>query len=279
MLKAFLDRHRFATFAVATLAWSWVCWLPVLHAIDGEVFKSPPGVLALFFAGAYGPSLWAIILAAYFDGRNGLRELFRRRLGTMAALRWSVLVLLAAPLLYGGALVLFAATGGTPGPANHGLWPWVPAIMLVSLFLGPLAEEFGWRGFAIRQFDLDREFTRANVLIGLLWAVWHAPLWWAATGTAISGMPLTPGHVALFIAAVLGSTWLYAWAWQRTGGSVLVAVMLHLGLNSGGTITAWLFPELPAAQKPHLYAAYVACVWLLVGLLWLVLRSRGRARG
>lgn len=55
--------------------------------------------------------------------------------------------------------------------------------------------------------------------------------------------------------------------------------MLHLGLNSGGTVAAWLFPELPASEKPHLYAAYVACVWLLVGLLWLVLRSRGRGRG
>ena len=187
MLKAVLARHRFATFAVATLAWSWACWLPVLHDIEGELFKSPPGVLALFFAGAYGPSLWGIVLAAYFDGRDGLRAV-RPRLARRS--RCAGFAGPARRRCLWRALALFAATGD-PGPPIMA-WPWLPVIMLVSR--RPLAEEFGWRGFAIRRFDLDREFTR-TVLIGLLWAVWHAPLWWAATGTAISGMPVTVGHV------------------------------------------------------------------------------------
>src|SRR5690606_4018227 len=180
MLKEFLARHRFATFSVVTLAFSWTCWLLVLPGIQADLFKSSPGTLALFFAGAYGPSLCAIVLSAYFDGMEGIRQLFRPRLGKLAALRWSMLAMLAGPLVYAAALALFSAMGGTPGAANHGLWAWVPVIVLVSLFLGPLAEELGWRGYALRQFDLDREFGKANVLLALVWAAWHAPLFWAA---------------------------------------------------------------------------------------------------
>src|SRR5690606_21251862 len=126
---------------------------------------------------------------------------------------------------------LFYFAGGHLGNANYGVLPWIPVILLVSILLGPLAEELGWRGYALPQFNLKREFGRANILLGFVWALWHAPLFWAATGTAISGMPVTVWSIALFATAVLGSTYLYSWIYQRTNSSVWIAIMLHLSLN------------------------------------------------
>lgn len=273
-MKTFLSHHKFATFAVVTCIFSWSCWLPILADIQGDLFKSSGSTLVLFFLGAYGPSLCAILLSAYFDGIAGIKHLFRRRLTAFAALRWSVLILLIGPAIYAASLALFYFAGGHLGNANYGVLPWIPVILLVSILLGPLAEELGWRGYALPQFNLKQEFGRANILLGFVWALWHAPLFWAATGTAISGMPVTVWSIALFATAVLGSTYLYSWIYQRTNSSVWIAIMLHLSLNGSATISTWLFPEIAAEQKPLLYGLYVVTVWTLVGLIYVFQRRK-----
>lgn len=282
-IKEHLGRQKFLTFCVATLVFSWSCWLPVLGGIRSNLFESSLGTLTGFFAGAYGPSFCAVLLSFFFEGRHGLKRLFQRRLEGAAALKWSAAVLLVGPLVYAGAIALFESLGGGLGAPNYGVLPWIPIIFLVSLFLGPLAEELGWRGYALPQLQLDARFLRANLTLGLLWALWHAPLFWAATGTAISGMPVSVSSVALFAVAVLGSTFVYSWAYQRTKGSVFIAILLHLSLNSCGTVSSWLFPEMEAAQKPLMYLAYVMSLWLFVGVLYIAIRfgpsERARAEG
>lgn len=265
--KAFLSQHKFATFTVLTLVFSWSCWLPILPAIQSDIFQSSAGTLTLFFAGAYGPTLCALVLSAYFDGTAGVKRLFQARLSKSAALRWGLLVMLTGPLVYLVALTAFQFFGGELGTPNHGVLIWTPVILLVSVFFGPLAEEFGWRGYALPQLDLNQNFRRANVLLGVVWAGWHAPLFWAATGTAISGMPVTVWSITMFVMAVIGSTVVYSWVFQRTNGSILIAVLLHLSLNGAGTVSAWLFPDTSSAQKPLLYGAYVLSVWFVVGLI------------
>src|SRR5690606_25467226 len=92
----------------------------------------------------------------------------------------------------------------------------------------------------------------ASIVIGFIWALWHAPLFWAETGTAISGFPVDVQLVSLFFLAVIGSSFIYTWLFNRTLGSLGIAILLHLSMNSSGTITGMLFPDMSLAHKLEL---------------------------
>src|SRR5690606_1948248 len=138
-----------------------------------------------------------------------------------------------------------------------GLIPWIPVIFITSLPFGPLAEELGWRGFALRQLDSKKDFVKSSLIIGVIWTFWHAPLFWAATGTAVSGLEVTFTSVGLFLAGVTGTSFIYTWVHNHTGGSVLMAVLLHLGWNAAGSINGMFFPEMTEAAR---HACYMVTV-------------------
>ena len=47
-----------------------------------------------------------------------------------------------------------------------------------TLLGGPLFEEPGWRGFALPRMEARFGPLRGSVLLALLWAGWHLPLFW-----------------------------------------------------------------------------------------------------
>jgi membrane protease YdiL (CAAX protease family) len=115
--------------------------------------------------------------------------------------------------------------------------------MILALTDG-LGEELGWRGFALPRLLRRIGPVRASVLLGLVWAVWHAPLYWT-TGATLEGTPVWLLLVQLPACAVL-----YTWVFQRTGGSALPAIVLHASLSLFGI-------SLPAADdwRPYLLFA------------------------
>jgi membrane protease YdiL (CAAX protease family) len=64
-------------------------------------------------------------------------------------------------------------------------------IFLDGLIRGPLGEELGWRGYL--QLELNKRFPvlKSSLLVGLIWGVWHLPLWF------VSGFSGT--HLLLYV--------------------------------------------------------------------------------
>jgi len=48
---------------------------------------------------------------------------------------------------------------------------------IVTLTSGPIGEELGWRGFAYNEFRRKFTLLKSAVILGILWGVWHLPLW------------------------------------------------------------------------------------------------------
>ncbi len=260
-------------------ALSWLVWVPPL--IPGVGAWVPTNV------GAAAPAVAAVLLTWRRGRRRAVpgsvlaaqRELWRTLLRWRVAPVWW-LVCAAGPLvLWAGALGLHAALGGTltwyadPGhpsmPTNP--WEWVFAVAVVFAYVlvfSVIGEELGWRGYALPRL-LDRwDALTASVILGVLWAAWHAPLF-LTPGLLQSRVP-----VVWFVLQILGQTIILTWVYLRTGGSVLLASVLHASANVGMGV----LPVLPldTGGSPRVLWIVLALEWLVVAA---VLRRTGRDLG
>ena len=96
----------------------------------------------------------------------------------------------------------------------------------LNMFL-TLSEELGWRGWLWDRWR-GLGFWRCNLLIGLFWGLWHAPL--IAQGYNYPELPVW-GPVAM-TALMLVISPLIGWV-REAGGTVFHAGLFHGTLNAG----------------------------------------------
>ena len=103
------------------------------------------------------------------------------------------------------------------------------------LFLGgPVGEELGWRGFALPRLQQHRNALDASILLGLIWGLWHLPLYFVL-GTGQSEL-LRAGTspvfaIGGFIGWTIGLSVLFTWLFNQTGGSLIVVILFHASVN------------------------------------------------
>src|SRR5207302_1858828 len=118
------------------------------------------------------------------------------------------------------------------------------ALMMLNPLQGSLGEELGWRGYALPRLLSDRSPLAASVLLGVLVAAWHAPLF-------LTGIY---ANVWLHILFIFTSTALYTLLFRGTRGSVLLAMVFHTGWNLAPEI---VFPAFQAAELQQAFTLYL----------------------
>jgi membrane protease YdiL (CAAX protease family) len=108
---------------------------------------------------------------------------------------------------------------------------------LIALTTGPLGEEFGWRGFLLPQFL--KRFTPlvAALIIGVIWGIWHFPLYHTGIMGTLEG---ALGFTAMTVLLSLVMTVLFL----KTKTSILIAVVIHWTINIMPGIVQSMFPSL-----------------------------------
>jgi len=207
---------------VCAFAITWGLQLPAILAREGVIDGSPDRYMDLVGLGAFGPML-AAMLAASLDG-TGLKTLFRP-LGTWrVGLSWY----LAALFIPGGIFVLAAATWNALGHSEPLFYAPNSAAFVAAAIVFPVGEEIGWRGFALPRLIDKVGPLAASAIIGVVWTLWHVPM-----------LTLQGVHPALYLAFVpflVGGSILFTWIYTHTRGSLLLAVLTHVGahLNNPG---------------------------------------------
>lgn len=249
-LRSFVRRRRFSTFVLLTFVLTWVPWGIV--AVDLQTGRSS-FVTPLILLGGFGPFLAAIVVAAAGgDIRSWLGNLF----DVGAPLSVWVGAVLVPIVLYVGALVVFVVFGG--GFDRAGVLPAaaIPAIAFATLVRGGL-EEPGWRGLALPVLQRRVGAFRASLVIGVVWALWHVPLF-LLPGSSQAGTPF-----ALYAAVVVGISVIATWLYNAAGGRTLVAIVFHTLSNAVSVTTAGgVIGDEVASQ-----VALLAVVWTVVAVL------------
>jgi membrane protease YdiL (CAAX protease family) len=209
-------------------------------------------------------------VTAFIGGRPAVGQLLRRLGQWRVGAHWYLLILAGIPLLQ--LLGAFAVLGTVPLVELARHWPafftrYLPSVVYVFLFTG-LGEEPGWRGFALPRLQERHGPLVGTAVLGVVWALWHLP------NVLFSGY--TGASYALWLVGTLASAVIYTWVYNRTGGSILIAALLHGAINgaSGLTGARGLLPGFDDALHLHKYGA-VALAFTAAALV-LVVATRGR---
>ena len=250
-VRSFVQRHPLTAFVALAYLLSW--WPTPL------VGMSLPA----------GPMLAALIVVGLAEGRAGLKAWWSRVVRRSGGLGW---YLLAAALP--GALALTAAglniVLGAPAPEHI---DWIQPFFMwpIMILMGGALEEPGWTGYALpRLLDRFKGLRYGTLIATLIMAAirigWHVPL-------------MLNGNVSwVDIPLMLAAQIVIVWLFNRTGGSVLVIMLLHLMNNTfSGEFVSQFFTGADAARHAWLLAG----VWglLAIGVLALAGSKLGRRPG
>jgi len=197
-------------FVVSLMAFGLMLVIPSAQSPEGL-----PG-LPVWLVAIWSPTIVAIILAVRAGrGRDLLGKLGRLR-GTGPAFLIGLV-----PLLIFVAVVLLS--NRSPDWSRLPLTT-VFALVGLNLFLGPLGEELGWRGYLQPALTGRLGWLRAALVVGVIWALWHAPLW-------LIDSPQSQIPYPVFLVHVVAYSLLIGAAWSLAPHSLLPAVVLHLLFN------------------------------------------------
>lgn len=195
----------------------------------------------VWFLSAFSPSFAALIVSGMLGGSAEIRRLLSGFARWRVGWRWY----LAAGFLFLGPLavgLVYIALGNPVAGLKPGTTlAAVLAQVLFTLFSGPLAEEAGWRGFALPRLQSKYNALVSSLILGVIWCCWHLPLFFLP-GSSQQGIPF-PIYLVLVIAVAIYMTWLY----NNTRGSLVITVLAHFAFNlSGGFIadTLGLLPPM-----------------------------------
>lgn len=84
-----------------------------------------------------------------------------------------------------------------------------------------ITEETAWRGYALPRLRRRFDPLAASAVLGLLWGLWHLPLFFIP-GSFQSSIPFVG-----FLVSALATSVIIGWVFNRARGSVLVVALFH----------------------------------------------------
>lgn len=204
------------------ISWSVLFAFNVSTVDDGwQTITTNPLLLVVKF----GPTLAGIVVILLLGAPGGLRDFLRRLfdfgrpLALVGVVGFAAIATLPAAILIASSQAI-----AVPIPTAAMLGMAVSWIALRSLLGGGLGEEIGWRGVALPALLLRTGPRTASLAVGVLWTLWHAPGFFGSD---------TPWWLLAIAQGVLtiALSFVFTWAYLRTGGSLPVAILLHGALN------------------------------------------------
>ena len=101
------------------------------------------------------------------------------------------------------------------------------------LFFGPITEELGWRGVALPELVKRYGFTIATIFLGLMWALWHLPLFFIK-GSYHYQLGLGGPAFWNYMLSIISISILYGAVYYKANQSILIVILFHYLDNLAG---------------------------------------------
>lgn len=264
---------KIVLFFVITFVWSWLWWLPYVlprwGVLDGSdlmlSLKMPFSVI-----GASGPLVSALILLYAEGGLKAIKTFFKKCLQFRIKPLYYIIaiglsVLTTALVHYYPNIMGLRLLPNNYFPVEADL-PLVLVFIIyifVMFLIGGGQEEFGWRGYILDPLQDKIGLIKASLLIGLLWGLWHYPLW------------LMPGesHVYYsfigFVLFAISFSVMIGIMYQVSGKKMVIAWVMHAASNYALSLFPVFFNE-DVAQPSYWVWVILNMIIALIMMLWYI---------
>jgi membrane protease YdiL (CAAX protease family) len=170
--------------------------------------------------------LAALIMTGLTKDKLGIADIFKRLFKwRMRPVWWVValsplvgyLMIVIVQRLIQGEWADFSLLGEVNFLPNLG----AGALLLWVLTYG-IGEEIGWRGYALPRLQEKMNALNATLVLGVLWALWHLPIFFYLFDPAIA--------IGWFFGLMSGAI-VFTWIYNSTGGSLLAVALWHGAFN------------------------------------------------
>jgi membrane protease YdiL (CAAX protease family) len=279
-IKAFIKRHPLLSYFALTFAITWGLFVLAVGGPGGipatkEEFTTLP--LGAILAVLVGPSVSGIVLTGLVYGREGFRDLLTRMRRWRVGARWYAVALLTAPLVSTAVLIPLSLISPVflPGIfASEAKVSFVLMGIVVGLIVG-IFEELGWTGFAVPTLlKLRYGVLSTGLIVGVMWGAWHllGNDIWASVATS-GGLPPALFAVGVGLVLLVGQLPAYrvlmVWVYERSGGSLLLAILMHASYSASTFILGPVAGPgaMSGASLLAAVLASAAATWVVVGVL------------
>jgi membrane protease YdiL (CAAX protease family) len=251
-----MKRNPVISYFIIAYAVSWSFEIPLALSYQHIISVQIP--MWLHYFAALGPFSAALIMTFLSEGRSGLRNLVVRIFKWRIDIRYyAFAILIPAGLFAIACLLTRMFTGNWSNLALLGEADYLPyltplgglGLWLITFGLG---EETGWRGFALPHLQKTRSATVSTLILGILWACWHLPMFFYRDTYIQMGIFGFPMLALSLLCAAMIFTWLY----NSTKGSLLIVIIFHAIFN-------WLTANEAGGQFAGIILSVVVILWAL----------------
>lgn len=234
---------RLVLYFILAIGITWTFWIPTivisisnnyfLPSIltfnqlisEGFVDDLHPTIFIINQIGVYGPMIAAFLLLTFTEGRDGIKDLFKRMGKVKVHIKWYGLILVLPIIIFFlGSLLSFVDLTNLFNPGMSAIFV---LIMFLNTTLTSGLEEPGWRGYALPELQKDYNAYKSSLILGTFWAIWHFPyLIYLYLFQFNFGIYLGILSLAGFTASTMGISIIYTWLYNNTK-SVFLVILFH----------------------------------------------------
>jgi uncharacterized protein len=232
------------------IVWIFASVIIIMNLIVTELMDlSTPLVVISIITGL----LPAFVVSSAFSTTPGLKAHLRTYLKPRGPIEYYLLALVLFPTIWLLGNILSRALGmdvpfSSYPAVDVKLIGIVILFFLYNIIYGGLSEEPGWRGFALPRLQSKFSPLVSSLILGILWAVWHAP----ARFGGIEAKSPTDTIVEWILIVLV--TVIFTWFFNRTMGSILITALIHPAMN---TATSFLTGSLGAIILLFIFMLFV----------------------
>jgi membrane protease YdiL (CAAX protease family) len=218
--------------------WYWIIFIIVwllawiIMVLNVMLLYQIPIQIGLVVPFGIAALLPAWIVSSGLSSNPGIRQQFQSLVKPKGTIVWYLFALLFYPVILLVGILISNLAGNQLSFNNMSISNAniLPLIMFAEgIFAsGGINEESGWRGFLLPRLQNKYSVIIAFLFVWLFWALWHLPL------DIFQEIPLSQILLNRIVFNLL-ATVLLAWAYNRSGGSILVVAIFHVSMNTAGT--------------------------------------------
>ena len=251
-----------------TFLWAWLLWGIAIFIGHGSsqdfAYLSSKIAMPIMLLGAFGPAIGAFVSLRTIEGKGAIKNYCKKFLSLKFGWKVWVLMFMVLGCSYFVAWIIPEFFGNERIPSFLPNLYIFPIYLLINIFFGGGQEEIGWRGYILPYFEKKYGLIIGSLLLGVIWAIWHIPLWF------IPGTTQMYMNFLAFTMMTIGYSYFFSWVREESGDRLLSGLIVH-GMANG---FAAIFPTLVMDENARQIRFWIySVITLIIGIIIVLIRT------